>query len=47
MLQVLIGHSGEKRCENMKNVKGCFGSDVVPRSIRNHMTQLDTRWWRV
>ena len=42
MLQVLIGHSGEKRCEKMKNAKGCFGGDVVARSIRNHMTQLDT-----
>jgi len=33
----------------MKNAKGCFGSDVVARSIRSHMTQLDTRqwWWRV
>jgi len=33
----------------MKNAKGCFDSDVVARSIRNHMTQLDTRrwWWRV
>jgi len=27
----------------MKNAKGCFGSDVVARSIRSHMTQLDTR----
>jgi len=35
----------------MKNgkAKGCFGSDVVARSICSHMTQLDTRrwWWRV
>ena len=33
----------------MKNAKGCFGSDVVERGIRSHMTQLDTRrwWWRV
>ena len=33
----------------MKNAKGCFGSDVVARNIRSHMTQLDTRqwWWRV
>jgi len=33
----------------MKNEKGCFGSDVVARSIRSDMTQLDTRrwWWRV
>ena len=33
----------------MKNAKGCFGSDVVARSIRSHMTQLDTRrwWWRL
>jgi len=30
----------------MKNVKSCFGSDVVVRSIHRHMTQLDTcRWW--
>jgi len=30
----------------MKNAKGCFGSDVVARSIRSHLTQLDTRrWW--
>jgi len=30
----------------MKNAKGSFGSDVVARSIRSHMTQLDTRrWW--
>ena len=30
----------------MKNAKGWFGSDVVVRSIRSHMTQLDThRWW--
>jgi len=49
MLQVLIRHSGEKRCERMKNAKGCFGSDVEAWSIRNNMTQLDTRrwWWRV
>jgi len=25
---------------NEKNAKGCFGSDVVARSIRSHMTQL-------
>jgi len=25
LLQVLIGHSGEKRCKKMKNAKGCFG----------------------
>jgi len=33
----------------MKNAQGCFGSDVVARSIRIHKTQLDTRrwWWRV
>jgi len=43
MLQVLIGHSGENGCKKMKNAKGSFGSDVVARSIRNHMTQLDTR----
>ena len=43
MLQVFIGHSGEKRCEKMKNAKGCFGSDVVVRSVRSHMTQPDTR----
>ena len=49
MLEVLIGHSGEKRCEKMENAKGCFGSDEVAWSIRNHMSQLDTRrwWWRV
>jgi len=30
----------------MKNAKGCFGSDVVARSIHSHMIQLDTRrWW--
>jgi len=30
----------------MKNAKGCFGNDVVARSIRSHMTQLDTcQWW--
>jgi len=29
----------------MKNAKGCFGGDVVARSIRSHMTQLDTRQW--
>jgi len=40
MLQVLIGRAVKK------NAKGCFGSDVVARSIRSHMTQLDTcRWW--
>jgi len=33
----------------MKNAKGCFGSDVMARSTRSHMIQLDTRqwWWRV
>jgi len=33
----------------MKNAKRCFGSDVLARSIHNHMTQLDTcrRWCRV
>jgi len=48
LLQVLIDHSGEKRCKKMKNAKDCFG-DVVARSIRSHMTQLDTSqwWWRV
>jgi len=25
----------------MKNAKGCFGSDVVARNIRGHVTQLD------
>ena len=39
------GQSGEMRCKTVKNVKGCFGSDVVARSIRSHMTQLDTRRW--
>jgi len=30
----------------MKNAKDCFGSDAVARSVRSHMTQLDTRqWW--
>jgi len=24
LLQLLIGHSGEKRCKKMKNAKGCF-----------------------
>ena len=38
MLQVLIGHSGEKRCEKMKNVKGSFDTDVVAWSMRSHMT---------
>jgi len=42
LLQVLIGHSGERGCKKMKNAKGCFGSDVMPRSIRSHMT----RWIR-
>jgi len=45
LLQVLIGHSGEKRCKKMKNAKDCFSSDVVARNIRSHMTQLDTRQW--
>ena len=45
LLQVLIGYSEEKRCKKMKNAKGCFGSDVVARNIRSHMTQLDTRQW--
>jgi len=45
MLQVLLGHSEEKRCEKMKNVKGCFGSGAVAQSIHSHMTQLDTRRW--
>ena len=45
MLQVLIGHTGDKRCEKIKYVKGCFGNDVVGRIIRNDMNQLDTRWW--
>jgi len=33
----------------MRNAKVCFGSDVGARSIRSHMTQLDTHkwWWRV
>ena len=36
----------EKSAEKMKNAKGCFSSDVVARSIRSHMTQLDTcQWW--
>jgi len=29
LLQVLIGHSGEKHCKKMKNTKGFFASDVV------------------
>ena len=45
LLQVLIGYSGEKRCKKMKNAKGCFGSNVVARNIRSHLTQLDTRQW--
>jgi len=44
---VLIGQSGEKRCERCKSAKDSFSSDVVlvARSIRSHMTQLDTRRW--
>ena len=41
LLQVLIGHSEEKRCKKMKNATGCFGSDVLARSIRSHKTQLE------
>jgi len=35
--------------KRMKHSKGCFGSDVVARRMRSHMTLLDTRrqWWRV
>jgi len=45
LLQLLMV-SHEKSAVRMKNAKGCFGSDVVARSIRSHMTQLDTcRWW--
>ena len=40
---------GRKTLWNMKNATGCCGSDVVARSMRSHVTQLDTWgwWWRV
>jgi len=31
----------DKSAVKMRNSKGCFGSDVVARSIRSHMTQLE------
>jgi len=45
-VQVRIGHSGEKRCKKWKTQRAV---SVVTRSIRSHMTQLDTHrwWWRV
>jgi len=49
MLQVLIGNSGEKRCEKIKNAKGCFASDVVARNIRSrdeHWTGIGLDWIR-
>jgi len=48
LLQVLMV-VGRNVVWQMRNAKGCFGSDVAVRSIRSQMSQLGTCqwWWRV